>query len=51
VAASETPHPRPTRRRSSGGRPYQRKVDQVQKKIIPPATFEQIKYKIVAKKK
>ena len=31
------------------GRPYQRKDELVQKKIIPRATYEQIKYKIVAK--
>ena len=31
------------------GRPYQRKDELVQKKILPRATYEQIKYKIVAK--
>ena len=33
------------------GRPYQRKDELVQKKILPRATYEGIKYKIVAKKK
>jgi competence protein ComEA len=33
------------------GRPYERKDEPVQKKILPRATYEQIKYKIVAKKK
>jgi DNA uptake protein ComE-like DNA-binding protein len=32
-------------------RPYARKDELVQKKIIPRATYEQIKYKIVAKQK
>ena len=32
-------------------RPYQRKDELVQKKILPRATYEQIKYKIVAKQK
>jgi DNA uptake protein ComE-like DNA-binding protein len=31
------------------GRPYQRKDELVQKKILPRATYEQINYKIVAK--
>ncbi len=33
------------------GRPYARKDELVQKQILPRATYEQIKYKIVAKKK
>ena len=33
------------------GRPYARKDELVQKKIIPRATYEQIKYKIVARQK
>jgi DNA uptake protein ComE-like DNA-binding protein len=33
------------------GRPYQRKDELVQKKILPRATHEGIKYKIVAKQK
>lgn len=33
------------------GRPYQRKDELVQKKIIPRAAYEGIKYKIVAKQK
>ena len=33
------------------GQPYQRKSELVQKKIIPRATYEQIKYKILAKQK
>ena len=31
------------------GRPYNRKDELVQKKILPRATYEQIKYKIMAK--
>ena len=31
------------------GRPYQRKDELVQKKILPRATYENIKYKIMAK--
>ena len=31
------------------GRPYQRKDERVQTQILPRATYEQIKYKIVAK--
>ena len=31
------------------GRPYQRKEELVQRQILPRATYEQIKYKIVAK--
>lgn len=33
------------------GRPYQRRDELVQKQILPRATYEQIKYKIVAKQK
>ena len=33
------------------GRPYQRKDELIQKKILPRATYEGIKYKIVAKQK
>src|SRR6476646_3912509 len=32
-------------------RPYARKDELVQKKVLPRATYEQIKYKIVAKQK
>jgi competence protein ComEA len=33
------------------GRPYTLKDELVQKKILPGATYEQIKYKIVARQK
>lgn len=33
------------------GRPYERKDELAQKKILPRATYEGIKYKIVAKQK
>lgn len=33
------------------GRPYAKKDELVQKKILPRATYEQLKYKIVAKQK
>ena len=33
------------------GRPYERKDELVQKKILPRATYEGMKYKIVAKQK
>jgi len=33
------------------GRPYERKDELVQKKILPRVTYEGIKYKIVAKQK
>ena len=37
--------------KSIKGRPYQRIDELVQKKILPRATYEGIKYKIVAKQK
>ena len=33
------------------GRPYARKDELVQKQVLPRATYEQIKYKIIAKQK
>ena len=33
------------------GRPYQRKDELVQKQVLPRATYEGIKYKIIAKQK
>ena len=33
------------------GRPYDKKDELVQKKILPRATYEQIKYKLVARQK
>ena len=33
------------------GRPYARKDELVQKKVLPRATYEQIKYKIIAKQR
>ena len=33
------------------GRPYERKDELAQKKILPRATYEGIKYKIIAKRK
>jgi hypothetical protein len=60
VSTANTPLPLPSNSRRLWeayseklikGRPYQRKDELVQKKILLRATYEVIKYKIVAKQK